>query len=289
MYAHQVIEDLRYWIRTGTPGTPMTSLYQNAILPIQKAQKFHVGSIEHLTGVAGIKPGTDLFMCQDNVKLPYTLCWFDWEVIEPDKQKLDDRLAREYAPAINTAEAVLVKIIAPNRYHVVPFTRFQCFPKPIWAMNLVSIEIIVGKGARSLTIEGLTDDQVKVGSIEAAINCQFLEMSLRLLNCKNISTEVIKAPEALNKKRRKNGKQEIFDYHVLNVVVPSTKQGYREQSEPLSHVRVHLCRGHFKEYTQEHPLFGKLTGLYWWQPHVRGQNKDGIVMKNYAIKTKEAT
>jgi len=43
-----------------------------------------------------------------------------------------------------------------------------------------------------------------------------------------------------------------------------------------------------KEYTQEHPLFGKLTGLYWWQPHVRGQNKEGIVMKDYAIKTKEA-
>jgi len=105
---------------------------------------------------------------------------------------------------------------------------------------------------------------------------------------KTETKKTLPTPEALNKKRRKNGKQEIFDYHVLNVVVPSTKQGYREQSEPLSHVRVHLCRGHFKEYTQEHPLFGKLTGLYWWQPHVRGQNKEGIVMKDYAIKTKEA-
>lgn len=110
---------------------------------------------------------------------------------------------------------------------------------------------------------------------------------LKLINCKNISTEVIKAPEALNKKRRKNNKQEIFDYHVLNVVIPGKKGEYREQSEPLSHVRVHLCRGHFKEYTAEHPLFGKLTGLYWWQPHIRGQNKDGIVMKEYNVTTKE--
>ena len=110
--------------------------------------------------------------------------------------------------------------------------------------------------------------------------------TLKLLNCKNIQTEKIPAPEALNKKRRKAGKQELFDYHVLNVVVPSKKRGYHESTEPLSHNRVHLCRGHFKEYTVEHPLFGHYTGLFWWQPHVRGQNKDGIVMKDYNIHRK---
>lgn len=108
---------------------------------------------------------------------------------------------------------------------------------------------------------------------------------IMLLNCKNIQKELVKAPRKLNLKRRKTGKQELFDYHVLNIVVPSKRKDYQEKGTPLSHNRVHLCRGHFKEYTTEHPLFGRLTGLYWWQPHVRGQNKDGIVMKDYKVTT----
>ena len=110
-----------------------------------------------------------------------------------------------------------------------------------------------------------------------------LNVTLKLLNCKNIQSEIIKAPEALNKKRRKTGKQEIFNYHVLNVVVPGKKRGYSPATEPLSHNRLHLCRGHFKEYTTDHPLFGRYTGLYWWQPQVRGQNKYGMVIKDYNI------
>jgi len=49
------------------------------------------------------------------------------------------------------------------------------------------------------------------------------------------------------------------------------------------HVRVHLCRGHFKQYTADHPLLGRHVGLYVWQPHVRGKNKDGVVMKDYNV------
>jgi len=110
-----------------------------------------------------------------------------------------------------------------------------------------------------------------------------LETSVKLLNCKNIRTETIKASEKLNKKRRKNGKAEIFDYKVLSVFKPGNKQDYRQGTIPLSHNRVHLCRGHFKEYTTDHPLLGKHVGLYWWQPHVRGQNRDGIVIKEYDV------
>jgi hypothetical protein len=114
-----------------------------------------------------------------------------------------------------------------------------------------------------------------------------IEKTVRLLNCKNIQTEKIQPPAKLNKKRIRSGKQSIFDYHILNLVLPSNKKrGYQEQQVPLSHNRVHLCRGHFKEYTKEHPLFGRHTGLYWWEPSVRGQNRDGVVMKDYNIKAK---
>jgi hypothetical protein len=46
---------------------------------------------------------------------------------------------------------------------------------------------------------------------------------------------------------------------------------------------LHICRGHFKNFDDK-PLFGKLTGTYWWQPHVRGTAEAGIVEKDYRIK-----
>jgi hypothetical protein len=49
--------------------------------------------------------------------------------------------------------------------------------------------------------------------------------------------------------------------------------------------RVHLCHGHFKNYTEGNPLFGKYTGRYWWQPFVRGNKKKGVVMKDYLVKS----
>ena len=41
------------------------------------------------------------------------------------------------------------------------------------------------------------------------------------------------------------------------------------------------CRGHFKRYTEDKPLFGRYTGLYWWQPHIRGADRSGAVIKDY--------
>lgn len=46
---------------------------------------------------------------------------------------------------------------------------------------------------------------------------------------------------------------------------------------------LHICRGHFKDYTNGGGLFGKYTGLYWWEMHTRGDSKQGAVMKDYAV------
>jgi hypothetical protein len=105
---------------------------------------------------------------------------------------------------------------------------------------------------------------------------------LLILNCKNIVKKENKPPEKLNKKRIKNGKLPLFSYYTLHIkdsINPSNSNNVLGD-----HNRIHLCRGHFKYYTEKNPLFGKLTGMYWWQPHVRGQNKDGIIMKDYVVK-----
>jgi hypothetical protein len=111
---------------------------------------------------------------------------------------------------------------------------------------------------------------------------KILASVLVLLSCKNITTEIIPAPDRLNKKRIRQGRQPLFSYHTL-VIKPI---GKRQESIPkhLWENRIHLQRGHFKTYTIEKPLFGRITGRFWWQPHVRGQNKDGIVLKDYEVR-----
>jgi hypothetical protein len=120
-----------------------------------------------------------------------------------------------------------------------------------------------------------------IGSIIKSI--MTVNMGLMLLSCKNITTKTVSAPDKLNKKRIKQGKQPLFSYHTL-VIKPVDN---RQKSIPkhLWENRIHLQRGHFKTYTAEKPLFGHITGRFWWQPHVRGRNKNGMVMKDYSVQT----
>lgn len=36
-----------------------------------------------------------------------------------------------------------------------------------------------------------------------------------------------------------------------------------------------ICRGHFKTFMPDAPLFGKHTGQFWWAPHIRGDTDAG--------------
>lgn len=108
--------------------------------------------------------------------------------------------------------------------------------------------------------------------------CQFCE----LLNCKNIGFESHSPPKNLNKKRIKAGKMPLFSYKTL-VIKPVGKKQEAQAAQGLWDNRVHLCRGHFKTYTEKNPLFGRITGRFWWQPAVRGNKEKGVVMKDYLV------
>jgi hypothetical protein len=269
MYAHQVIEDLK--TLAYVPNDKKTAI----TTAIGNAQKFHFGDSGEI-----IKPFAKwigkrrLFIDEiESIAFPYDLLWFDYFLPKEGN-------------ATNTRRGLLLEKINKQEFIIVSFgcdDRWNLFDK-VYQVTMGTGKLSIGQIYDPSFLP--RDEAWETKYLSSTLSV--IQCSLLLLNCKNITTETIKAPEALNKKRRKNGKQEIFDYHVLNVTVPSRKGEYREKTEPLSHVRVHLCRGHFKEYTEEHPLFGRLTGLYWWQPHVRGQNKDGIVIKDYKIKTQEA-
>jgi hypothetical protein len=46
---------------------------------------------------------------------------------------------------------------------------------------------------------------------------------------------------------------------------------------------LHICRGHFKDYTKR-GLFGKIHGVFWWSEHLAGALQRGLVKKEYSVR-----
>jgi hypothetical protein len=89
-----------------------------------------------------------------------------------------------------------------------------------------------------------------------------------LLSCANIVKEANLPAKKQQRARLKARKLPLYRYHFLKL--GSLKQS--GNGEPTGQTKaIHWVRGHFKEFTPERPLFGKVTGLFWWQPHLVGQ------------------
>jgi hypothetical protein len=104
---------------------------------------------------------------------------------------------------------------------------------------------------------------------------------LKILSCKNVSQELI-VPHQGRQERRRGDKPE-YTYRILKVKPLGSYHPSATKEEAENHNRVHFCRGHFKQFFPTKPLFGKYTGLYWWEPHVRGKDNSGFVDKDYEI------
>jgi len=113
--------------------------------------------------------------------------------------------------------------------------------------------------------------------------CHVLRM-LALINARNIQqVPLIEAPERLNKKRLRCGKQPFFAYHTLNVFLSRTDPGWRKRMpDPqtvLAQFRglpLHMVAGHFKH---------RKTGIFWWNPHTRGNEAYGKVESEHKVVT----
>lgn len=280
MFAHRVIEDI-YDNLKSKAKEDVGKLTKELVAGIKGAQHFHFGSYAELAALFAYHPERKYELFTKDVqylKLPFPRCWFDY---------------MELYKGCTTKIGFLVEEVSDEEISVLDFIWLDGSGwLPAHYVASVKKAGLYPSGGNVKTDSIFTRKRPNTDYIPEEIfvpvALSIVEYSLRVLNCKNIQTEKIIAPKALNKKRQKSGKQELFDYHVLNVLIPAKKQEHKETMVPLSHNRVHLCRGHFKEYTAAHPLFGKLTGLYWWKPHARGQNNDGIITKEYKVGIKES-
>lgn len=102
------------------------------------------------------------------------------------------------------------------------------------------------------------------------------------MHCKNVN--LIDEPLSRQQRRMRDRKGDVR-YKVLDIE-PFKEQVRREAQPGESHIQraLHICRGHFATYTDDKPLFGKVTGTFWKPMHVRGNSAAGVVIKDYEIK-----
>jgi len=108
--------------------------------------------------------------------------------------------------------------------------------------------------------------------------------AVSLMHCKNVTARTASPTPALSKKWRKRQGKPLTRYHVLEIapmreVLDTTGEA---GTKGLGHA-LHICRGHFKTFTEDAPLFGRVTGQFWWASQVRGKAKHGKVSKDYRI------
>ena len=88
-----------------------------------------------------------------------------------------------------------------------------------------------------------------------------------LMNCRNVVREKVSPDHKLQRSRRKSGKIPLYSFSTLKVKSVGRNGGEAARA-------IHWVRGHFKEYTPDKPLFGKIAGLFWWEPHLAGAAAD---------------
>jgi hypothetical protein len=280
MYAHQVVESIKNCGKDSeiAKNKKLSSL---CIDILNKSQKFYLGNMKNLFSFFNGQYDTiPMFSYDlaDDIRLPYKTCtlMYDSDINSENDASKAATIVIEGKDGDELLLIIWFYLSSINDWAVLPW--------------YFSIEGILDKTKTSeMVIRPLFDDDVpndiqeREEFITIRIAMKLVNYFLLLLNCKNISTIDNPPPEKLNKKRAKTGKCPLFTYKTL-VIKPTGKKQETQAAQGLWENRVHLCRGHFKSYSDDKPLFGRYTGRYWWQPAVRGNKQKGIIMKDYEVR-----
>lgn len=109
-------------------------------------------------------------------------------------------------------------------------------------------------------------------------------MANAFAHCRNVREKEVTPPARLSRSHRRHHGTPLTRYSVL-VIDPMREVLRREgRSDRVGTLRaLHICRGHFKSFNEK-PLFGRLQGMYWWSPQVRGRAESGHIVKAYRVK-----
>ncbi len=110
-------------------------------------------------------------------------------------------------------------------------------------------------------------------------------MAISFMHCKNVGVTEVAPPQRQSRGWAKKRGEPLVSYHVLEIgpMREALNSDGELQGKGLKHA-LHVCRGHFKTFNEEAPLFGHTTGTFWWADQVRGSAKEGEIVKDYEVR-----
>ena len=144
-----------------------------------------------------------------------------------------------------------------------------------------------GKWIRSIfTGMGFVDGEDKHREEKVAHVChceRVIGLATSFMHCKNVTRGTV-TEHAKPRLVRQTGCPATIKYHTINI--DPMKEVLRREggSESVGMKKaLHICRGHFANYTVDKPLFGHFIGTVWRPDHVRGSLEKGKVVSSYDV------
>jgi hypothetical protein len=110
--------------------------------------------------------------------------------------------------------------------------------------------------------------------------------ALSLMHCRNVEIRTVEPDPEASRAHRRRHRHRLVRYQVLDIEPMRGILDRAGAADPgASGLRraLTICRGHFKTFTPDAPLFGRHACQYWWAPHVRGNPDAGIVVNDYRV------
>lgn len=127
------------------------------------------------------------------------------------------------------------------------------------------------------------EDQWRVGQIVAEA-CRPGFIALGLMNCRNVKIgEPVTPKIAPNHLKKMKGRIPRLSFRTIRLPLPASASASAKAAVTQDVMPFHMVRGHFKTYTEDAPLMGRLTGTYWWGWHSRGKKANGIARRDYEV------
>lgn len=229
---------------------------------------------------------------------PFSSFWAEWrELPEPNERcgagvmVMDDR-SPKFSQEIEKSKKSYYDVEAPDLKDDLDRTKWIICATywashkgwPVWTGLIVFVFIDKDGKCLSATVTGPGLDKVNFPHTWQGPT-HVLGLGLSFLNCKNIVL-VDKEWESAKSNNPKAPKPPTITFKTLSIEPMRKVLRTEGQSETVGIKRaLHICRGHFAHYTEERPLFGRLTGDFWIPNHVRGSKERGEVIKDYVVKT----
>jgi hypothetical protein len=106
--------------------------------------------------------------------------------------------------------------------------------------------------------------------------------TLALLNASNVGLVNHEPDPVVNAAYKLKFGRGLTHYKTL-AIRTLNQRGYADPKDYQGLMPLHLRRGNFAHYTDAAPLFGKYTGTFWRPATLVGEEKRGIVVKDYKI------